>query len=125
LIIAALTTVFAAAAILLLILTEPTVWRLRRLFPAVSWIPLGIGLVPALVPKAMQATLSYALILSIEAASGIGLGLFLLGARLCIAAKRRSSPRGGLIAATALAVFPFLVALIFILTRMVLRGAHV
>ena len=95
--------------------------RLRScsIFIAISWIPLGIALLPILLPNVMEKTLGYFLIFVLLLASVSSLLLFVIGVRLLKKAKHSRQSRMGLVIATVMAAIPFVLIVLYVIIHMV------
>ncbi len=93
--------------------------RSRRIFIAISWIPLGIALLPILLPNVMEKTLGYFLIFVLLIASVSSLLLFALGIRMHRTTKHSGQGRLGLVIATVIAAVPFVLIVLYVIIHMV------
>ena len=105
-------------------LPEDRLLRSRSIFITISWIPLGIALLPILLPNVMEKTLGYFLIFVLLIASVSSLLLFAIGVRLLIIAKHSGQNRMGLIIATVIAAIPFVLIVLYVIIHMVTLRAR-
>ncbi len=98
--------------------------RSRRIFIASSWIPLGIALLPILLPNVMEQTLGYFLIFVLLIASVFSLLLFVLGIRMLRVDKHIGQSRTGLYIATVIAAIPFVLIVLYVIIHMVTLSAR-
>lgn len=98
--------------------------RSRRIFIESSWIPLGITLLPLLLPNVMEKTLGYFLIFILLIASVSSLLFFALGIRMLRMAKHSGQGRLGLFLATVIAAIPFVLIVLYVIIHMVTLSAR-
>ena len=98
-----------------LILPEDKLLRSGRIYIASSWIPLGIALLPILLPGVMEKTLGYFLIFVLLIASVSSLLFFVLGIRLLRGVKQNEQGRVGMVIATGIAAIPFVLIVLYVI----------
>ena len=114
---------FVIACIAVLFLPEEPVWRLRRAFAVLSWLPFGIAALALALPGLIKSTLGYLLILFLILACLSSLLFLLLGIRILLAARRRGEACPSVGGATVIAALPLAVLVLYVLFRLVSRGA--
>ena len=105
-------------------LPEDKLLRSRKIFIASSWIPLGIALLPILLPGVIEQTLGYFLIFVLLIASVSSLLLFALGIRMLRMVKQNEQGRVGLVIATGIATVPFVLIVLYVIIHMVTQSAR-
>ena len=105
-------------------LPEDKLLRSHRIFIASSWIPLGIALLPILLPGVMEQTLGYFLIFVLLIASVSSLLLFAVGIRMLRMIKPGEQGRISLVIATVIAAIPFVLIVLYVIIHMVTLSAR-
>ena len=120
-----LVPLFVIACFAALLSPEETVWRLRRAFAVLSWLPFGIAALALGLPGLIKLTLGYLLTFWLTLACLSSLLFLLLGARILLAAKRRGEACPGVAGATVIAALPLAALVLYVLARLVSRGVGV
>jgi len=114
---------FVIACIAVLLLPDGYIWPLRRAFAVLSWLPFGIAAIALALPGLVELTLGYLLFLFLILACLSSLLFLLLGIRILLAARRRGEACPGVGGATVIAALPLAVLVLYVLFRLVSRGA--